>query len=69
MVILKAGDGTTITTLPIGLGSDGAVFNPKTKEAFRSKGDGTLTIIKENSPTSFEVEWNRTSRRCAALKR
>ncbi len=25
-------------------------------EAFSSQGDGTLTIIKENSPTSFEVE-------------
>lgn len=24
-------------------------------EAFNSQGDGTLTIIKENSPTSFEV--------------
>jgi hypothetical protein len=24
-------------------------------EAFSSQGDGTLTIIKENSPTSFEV--------------
>ena len=25
-------------------------------EAFSSQGDGTLTIIKETSPTSFEVE-------------
>ena len=25
-------------------------------EAFSSQGDGTLTIIKENSPTTFEVE-------------
>jgi len=25
-------------------------------EAFSSQGDGTLTIIKENSPASFEVE-------------
>jgi hypothetical protein len=25
-------------------------------EAFSSHGNGTLTIIKENSPTSFEVE-------------
>jgi hypothetical protein len=25
-------------------------------EAFSSQGDGTLSIIKENSPTSFEVE-------------
>ena len=27
-------------------------------EAFSSQGDGTLTIVKENSPTSFVVEQN-----------
>jgi len=56
MVILHAGDGKIITTLPIGTGTDGAVFNPKTMEAFSSQADGTLTIVKENSPTSFAVE-------------
>jgi len=56
MVILNAGDGKIITTLPIGTGTDGAIFNPKTMEAFSSQGDGTLTVIKENSPTSFMVE-------------
>jgi DNA-binding beta-propeller fold protein YncE len=56
MVILNAGDGKILETLPIGAGSDGAVFNPKTMEAFSSQGDGTLTIVKENSPTSFAVE-------------
>jgi hypothetical protein len=56
MVILNAGDGSIITTLPIGTGTDGAVFNPGTMEAFSSQGDGTLTIVKENSPTSFAVE-------------
>ncbi len=56
MVILNAQDGKIITTLPIGNGSDGASFNPRTMEAFSSQVDGTLTIVKENSPTSFEVE-------------
>lgn len=56
MVILKAGDGTILDTLPIGKGCDGAVFNPATMEAFSSQGDGTLTIIKENSLASFVVE-------------
>ena len=55
-VILNAEDGKIITTLPIGKGTDGGGFNPNTMEAFSSQGDGTLTIIKENSPTSFEVE-------------
>jgi DNA-binding beta-propeller fold protein YncE len=56
MVILGADDGKVITTLPIGQGTDGAVFNPETMEVFSSQGDGTLTIVKENSPTSFAVE-------------
>jgi hypothetical protein len=56
MVMLNAEDGKIIDALPIGAGTDGAVFNPKTMEAFSSQGDGTLTIIKENSKTSFVVE-------------
>ena len=55
-VILSAADGNILTTVPIGRGTDGGGFNPKTMEAFSSQGDGTLTIIKETSPTSFEVE-------------
>jgi hypothetical protein len=56
MVILSADDGKIITTLPLGRGTDGAVFNPNTMEAFSSQTDGTLTVIKENSPTNFVVE-------------
>ena len=55
-VVLTADDGKILATLPIGRGSDGGGFNPNTMEAFSSQGDGTLTIIKENSPNSFEVE-------------
>lgn len=56
MIILSATDGHIITDLPIGNGCDGATFNPDTMEAFSSQGDGTLTVIKENSPTEFVVE-------------
>jgi DNA-binding beta-propeller fold protein YncE len=65
MVVLQAADGKIITTLPIGQGTDGAVFNPKTMEAFSSQGDGTLAVIKEKSPTSFEVEQNLQTMRSA----
>lgn len=56
MIILDAKDGKILDALPIGVGCDGAVFNPATKEVFSSQGDGTVTVIKENSPTSFVVE-------------
>ena len=58
MVVLNADTGKILTTLPIGAGVDGAVFNPATMEAFSSQRDGTLTVVKENSPTSFVVEQN-----------
>ncbi|MBV8831392.1 MAG: YncE family protein [Acidobacteriaceae bacterium] len=58
MVILSATDGKILANLPLAGGSDGAVFNPKTMEAFSTQGNGTMTIVKEKSPTSFEVEQN-----------
>jgi len=61
MVILSATDGKILADLPTGQGCDGATFNPATMEAFSSQGDGTLTVIKENSPTSFVVEQTVTT--------
>jgi DNA-binding beta-propeller fold protein YncE len=58
MVILSAVDGKILTSLPLAGGSDGAAFNPGTMEAFSTHGNGTMTIVKENSPTSFAVEQN-----------
>jgi YVTN family beta-propeller protein len=58
MVVLSAKDGHILATLPLAGGSDGAVFNPATSEAFSTQGNGTLTIVKEKNPTTFEVEQN-----------
>jgi hypothetical protein len=55
-VILSAKDGKILARLPLAGGSDGATFNPDTMEAFSTQGNGTMTIVKEKSPTSFEVE-------------
>jgi len=55
-VVVNANDGKVLATLPIGNGTDGGGFNPATMEAWSSQRDGTLTIIKESSPTSFAVE-------------
>ena len=57
-VIVNADTGKVITTLPTGEGVDTAGFDPTTMEAFSAQGDGTLTIIKERSPTDFVVEQN-----------
>ena len=63
MVILRASDGQILTTLPIGAGCDGALFNPATQEVYSTQADGTLTIIQESltpgaplSGSEFRVE-------------
>ncbi len=56
MVILSATDGKILDALPIGSTADSAIFNPETNEAHSAQIDGTLTIIKETSPTSFAKE-------------
>jgi hypothetical protein len=61
MVIMSAKDGTILTTVPLAGSSDGAQFNPQTMEAFSTHGNGTLTVVKETSPTTFEVEENLTT--------
>ncbi len=58
MVVLSAMDGKILATLPLAGASDGAAFNPQTMEAFSSHSNGTLTVVKEKSPTSFEVVQN-----------
>jgi DNA-binding beta-propeller fold protein YncE len=58
MTVLSATDGKILATLPLAGGSDGAVFNPATMEAFSTHSNGTLTVVKEKSPTAFEVEQN-----------
>ena len=38
-----------------GEGADTVAFNPDTMEAISAETAGTMTIIKENSPTNFTV--------------
>ena len=56
VVIVNADNGNIITTLPTGEGVDTVAFNPATMEAISAEYAGTMTFIKENSPTSFAVE-------------
>ena len=58
MVILNSEDGKILDALPIGPGTDGAHSTQQQWKRSARMGDGTLSIIKENSPTSFVVEQN-----------
>jgi DNA-binding beta-propeller fold protein YncE len=56
VLIINADTGNIITSLPTDLNVDTVGFNPNTMEAIATAGAGTLVIVKETSPTSFEVE-------------
>jgi len=56
VVIVNSDNGNIITTLPTGSGVDTVVFNPATMEAISAENGGSMTFIKENSPTDFSVE-------------
>ena len=55
MVVVNADTGAVVTTLPIGQGTDAAGFDPETGFAFSSNGEGTLTVVHEDSPDKFSV--------------
>lgn len=58
MVIIDADNGKKIAELPIGSRTDGAAFDPGSRRAFSSNGDGTLTVIGEQAADSFVVLGN-----------
>jgi DNA-binding beta-propeller fold protein YncE len=58
MAIISADTGQVITTVPTGAGTDAAGFDPETGFAFASNGDGTLTVVHEDTPDKFSVVEN-----------
>ncbi|HEX3627725.1 MAG TPA: YncE family protein [Verrucomicrobiae bacterium] len=55
MVMMDDQTGKVVATVPIGQGVDADAFDPKTKLAFASCGDGTTTIAHEDSPDKLTV--------------
>jgi len=47
--------GKVITTLPIGMGVDGAGYDPASADVFATGADGTLTVIHQDSADSYHV--------------
>ena len=55
MAVVDADSGRVITTLPIGDHVDATAFDPETKLIFNSNGEGTITVIRQNSPDSYSA--------------
>lgn len=66
MAVVNADNGHLVTTLPTGSGADGAEFDASSQTAFSPNGgDGTLTVIHEDSPDKFSVVENVPTQRGA----
>jgi len=55
MVVLNTDTGAVVASLPIGHGTDAAGFDPVRKLAFSSNGDGTLSVIGQTGPDTYNV--------------
>ena len=55
MAILDSNNGRFIGSVPIGAGPDDSAYDPETGLIYISNGDGTVSIIKQESPDSYSV--------------
>lgn len=58
MAVVDADSGKVLATPAIGEGVDATAFDSEAGLAFASCGEGVLTVVKEDSPTSFSVAEN-----------
>jgi len=65
MAVVDADTGKVIATPAIGQGVDANRFDPDTNYAFASNGEGTLTVVHEDSPDKFSVVDNVPTKRSA----
>ncbi len=65
MVVINADTGKVIATPTIGDGVDANAFDPGTALAFASNGEGTLTVVHEDSPDKFTVIDNVPTKKSA----
>jgi len=55
MAVLDAGNGRVLATPAIGASADAAAYDPGLGLAFSSNGEGTLTVIRQESPDRYSV--------------
>jgi YVTN family beta-propeller protein len=55
MAVMNADTGQVITALPIGDHVDATAFDVETRLIFNSNGEGTVTVIRQDSPDKYSV--------------
>ena len=65
MPVTDADSGKIVATIAIGDGVDATAFDPGTQLAFSSNGEGTLTVVHEDSPDKYTVLENVPTKKSA----
>jgi YVTN family beta-propeller protein len=65
LVVMDATNGKIIDKLPIGDGCDGVAFDPATSTVYTSNGEGTMTVIHEDSADKYTVIENVATKQYA----
>jgi DNA-binding beta-propeller fold protein YncE len=55
MVILDSNNGRVISSVPIGPGPDDSAYDPETRLVYTSNGDGTVSVIQQESQDKYSV--------------
>jgi len=55
MAVVDADSGKVITTIAIGDHVDASAFDPESRLIFNSNGEGTISIIHEDSPDKYSI--------------
>jgi YVTN family beta-propeller protein len=55
MVVINATSGALVATIPIGAGSDGVIFDDARQVAISANGEGSMTVVHEDSPDKYSV--------------
>jgi YVTN family beta-propeller protein len=53
LLVVNATTGAVVSTLPIGKRTDAAAYDSRTKRVFSSNGDGTLSVIQQESADQY----------------
>ena len=65
MAVMDADSGKVIATPPIGEGVDANGYDPGPQLAFASNGEGTLTVVHQDSPDKYTVVENVPTKKSA----
>lgn len=58
MAVVNAKTGKLVATIPTGTHSDGAGYDPATRQVLIPNGEGTLSVIREDAPDKFHLVEN-----------